>query len=254
MENIKIGIIGGSGLEKTDLLENVTEVSMETVWGKPSSPIKEASFQGLPVAFLSRHGYDHEIPPTFVNNRANITALKERGCTHILSSTAVGSLREEIKPGDLVVLDQFIDFTRLRPLTFFEDFKDGIKHVSLADPFDQNMRNLLIQGLQDLQFDFHAKGTVITIEGPRFSTRAESHMYRTLGADVVNMSIAPEAILAAEAEIPYASVAMSTDYDAWKNDAEPVSWEEIVKVMNYNVEKVTKLFATFLTEIKKEIR
>ncbi len=246
----KVGIIGGSGLEKTNLIENLTEITLTTKWGSPSSTLKEGKLNSVPVVFLSRHGYDHQIPPTFVNNRANITALKELGCTHIISSTAVGSLKEEIKPGHLVVADQFIDFTRLRPLTFFEDFKEsGVKHISLAEPFDQRLREIMIENLTNLQYDFHAKGTIITIEGPRFSTRAESKMYQILGADIVNMSIAPEAILAAEAEIPYATIAMSTDYDAWKSDAEPVTWEEIVRVMGQNTQKVIELFTKIIPQI-----
>ncbi len=245
----KIAIIGGSGLEKTSLIQNTKEIEVNTKWGKPSSPLICGTLDGHDVVFLSRHGYGHTIAPTFVNNRANITALKELGCTHIIASTAVGSLREEIKPGHLVVLDQFIDFTRLRPLTFFEDFKEsGIQHVSLAEPFNFELRQLFIDCLKQLQFDFHDKGTVITIEGPRFSTRAESKMYRIWGADLVNMSTAPEAILAAEAQIPYAGVAMSTDYDAWKEDAEPVSWEDIVKVMGSNAQKVLELFKMVISK------
>jgi len=244
MNKNKIAIIGGSGLEKTNIIQNVTEREIQTKWGKPSSPLKEGILGNTPVVFLSRHGYDHSIPPTEVNNRANISALKEVGCTHILTSTAVGSLKEEIKPGDLVVPDQFIDFTRLRSLTFFESFKEsGVQHVSLADPFNVQMRGLLIDAIKELQFSFHDKGTVITIEGPRFSTRAESHMYKILGADIVNMSIAPEAILAAEIGLPYATIAMSTDYDSWKNDEMPVTWEEVLKIMTNNAEKVTTLFA-----------
>ena len=244
MSKNKIAIIGGSGLEKTNLIENISELELETKWGKPSSPLRDGFLGDTPVVFLSRHGYDHSIPPTEVNNRANIAALKMAGCTHILTSTAVGSLKEEIKPGHLVVADQFIDFTRLRALTFFENFKEsGVQHVSLADPFHAQMRHILIDALKELQFSFHDKGTIITIEGPRFSTRAESHMYRTWGADIVNMSIAPEAILAAEAGLPYTTVAMSTDYDAWKSDADPVTWEEVLRVMTNNAEKVTQLFA-----------
>ena len=244
MSRNKIAIIGGSGLEKANIIKNPGEIVISTKWGKPSAHLKEGLIGDTPVVFLSRHGADHSIPPSAVNNRANISAIKEAGCTHILTSTAVGSLRDEIKPGHLVVPDQFIDFTRLRHLTFFENFKEsGVQHVSLADPFNAQMRSTLVDVLKELEFSFHDKGTVITIEGPRFSTRAESHMYRILGADIVNMSIAPEAILAAEAGLPYATVAMSTDYDAWKNDEAPVTWEEVRTVMANNAEKVTQLFA-----------
>lgn len=241
--NVKIGIIGGSGFVKGDFFQYIKDSNIQTKWGSPSSALKEGTIGGVPVAFLLRHGEGHCITPTHVNNRANIAALKEVGCTHIFASTAVGSLREEMKPGDLVVLDQFIDFTRLRVLSFYDDFKDSVQHVSTADPFDARMRSILNETLTELGYDFHDKGTVITIEGPRFSTRAESHMYRTLGADLVNMSIAPEAILAIEAGIPYAAVAMSTDYDAWRVSVDPVTWEEICQVMTKNISKLTTLIS-----------
>lgn len=246
-----IGIIGGSGLEKAHLVQSVEEILCTTPWGRPSSTLKKGNVDGVDVIFLSRHGYKHEITPTQVNCRANIHALKVSGCTHILASTAVGSLQEHIKPGHLVVLDQFIDFTRLRPLSFFEDFTGGIKHTSLADPFNETIRNILIQEIKKLGYDHHAKGTVVTIEGPRFSTRAESHMFKLWGADVINMSTAPEAILAAEAEIPYASIAMSTDYDAWKADAAPVTWEEVSAVMQSNANKVLSVFKAVIPAIGK---
>ncbi len=239
----KIAIIGGSGLEKTDLIQSVTVREIDTKWGKPSSPITEGTLGNVQVAFLSRHGYDHSITPTHVNNRANIAALKQIGCTHIISSTAVGSLREEIHPGHLVIPDQFIDFTRFRANTFHENFKDGIHHLNIADPFNETIRNALIKVCELLKFDHHPKATVITIEGPRFSTRAESHMFRLWGADIINMSVAPEAILAAELEIPYATIAMSTDYDTWRENIAPVTWEEIKAVMKKNTQKVQKVFS-----------
>lgn len=251
MSKFTIGIIGGSGLEKAHLIENVEEIICTTPWGRPSSTLKKGTVDGVDVIFLSRHGYKHEITPTYVNNRANIFALKDAGCTHIFASTAVGSLQEKIKPGNLVVLDQFIDFTRLRTLSFFEDFSGGVKHVSLADPFNENMRKIIIQELKKLNYDYHPKGTVVTIEGPRFSTRAESHMFKLWGGDVINMSTAPEAILAQEAEIPYAAIAMSTDYDAWKTDVAPVTWEEINTVMQSNATKVLKVFKSIVSAIVK---
>lgn len=240
---IKIAIIGGSGLEKTDLIQSVTSTEQNTKWGKPSSPIIEGKLGNVSVAFLSRHGYDHSITPTHVNNRANIAALKEIGCTHIISSTAVGSLREEIHPGHLVIPDQFIDFTKHRVTTFHEDFKEGIHHLNIADPFNEKIRQALIKTCEKLKFEHHKKATVITIEGPRFSTRAESHMFRLWGADIINMSVAPEAILAAELEIPYATIAMSTDYDTWRENIAPVTWEEIKSVMEKNTQKVQQVFS-----------
>jgi len=247
----RVGIIGGSGLDNPDLLENATDKMLETAYGSPSSPLKLGTIQGRNVALLARHGREHTIPPTQVNNRANIDALRQAGCTHILATTAVGSLKEEISPGDLVVLDQFIDFTRHRIITFHEAFEPGkMKHTPMADPFDENLRKHLIQTCQEHNLPHHEKGTVVTIEGPRFSTRAESHMFRAWGADVINMSTAPECALANEAAIPYCAVAMSTDYDCWKQDEEPVSWETVLKVFKANVDKVTNLLLSTIPKIQ----
>jgi 5'-methylthioadenosine phosphorylase len=197
--------------------------------------------KGVDVILLARHGKKHQFPPTNVNYRANIWALKELGCTHILATTAVGSLREEIGRGDLVIMDQFIDFTRHRSITFHETFIDGAVHTPMADPFDKSLRAQLTAACKSTNIKHHPKGTVVTIEGPRFSTRAESHMFRSWGADIINMSIAPEAILANEVKIPYAAIAMSTDYDCWKDDEAPVTWEAILEIFGKNVEKVTKV-------------
>jgi 5'-methylthioadenosine phosphorylase len=200
------------------------------------------------VVILSRHGRDHSITPTHVNNRANIWAIKNLGCTHILATTACGSLKEEIRRGDLVILDQFIDFTRHREVTFHNEFENGeLNHTPMADPFNTELREKLIQKAGELNLKYHPEGTVITIEGPRFSTRAESKMFRIWGADVINMSVAPECILANELKIPYAAIALSTDYDCWKADEEPVTWEEVLNVFNYNVEKVIKLIISVIS-------
>ena len=248
---IKIGIIGGSGLENPDILRSPEVTIVETPYGKPSSPLLEGSLNGKNVVILSRHGRDHTIPPSGVNNRANIYALKESGCTHIIATTACGSLREEIGRGDLVVPDQFIDFTRRRELTFFDEFKPGImNHTQMADPFDKGLRNLIISSASVLDMPVHKSGTVITIEGPRFSTRAESRMFRLWGADIINMSVAPEAILANEIGIPYAAIAMSTDYDSWKDDEQPVSWEEVVAVFSKNVHNVLKLLMQVIEDLR----
>jgi len=239
---IKTGIIGGSGLENPDILVSSAEKSVVTPFGNPSSPLLTGSVNGKEIVILSRHGWHHTISPSKVNNRANIYALKEAGCTHILATTACGSLREEIKRGELVIPDQFIDFTHHRIHTFFDEFEKGqLKHTSMADPFDSTLREYLITTAEGMGLKIHKQGTIITIEGPRFSTRAESGMFRLWGADIVNMSIAPEAILANELGIPYAVVAMSTDYDSWKDDEDPVTWEEVLKVFNENVTKVLHL-------------
>lgn len=238
----RIGIIGGSGLDNPDILQNACDIVIETPYGAPTSPVRSGTIAGKDVFLLARHGREHTIPPTQVNYRANIHALKELGCACIYSTTAVGSLREEIGRGDLVVLDQFIDFTRLRPVSFHEDFKPHAPaHTPMAEPFSGPLRALLNQCCEELGIRHHKRGTVITIEGPRFSTRAESNMFRLWGADVINMSVAPECILANEAGIPYASVAMSTDYDCWKTDEAPVTWDDILKIFKENAQKVTDL-------------
>ncbi len=247
---VKVGIIGGSGLDNPDILHDAVDVEIETPWGNPSSALKAGTIEGVDVALLARHDRDHTIPPTHVNNRANIAALKQHGCTHILATTACGSLREEIERGDFVILDQFIDFTRLRALSFDETFPDGGRHTPMPDPFDEGIRGAMIAAAEELGIKHHKSGTVITIEGNRFSTRAESHMFRAWGADVINMSVAPECILANEIEIPYAAVAMSTDYDCWKEDEAPVSWDDILEVFQANVGNVTQLLVKTIPNLK----
>lgn len=247
----KIAIIGGSGLEDPAILKNPKDLPVDTPYGLPSSSFKSGTIEGVEVVILSRHGRDHSIPPSQVNNRANIWAIKELGCTHILVTTACGSLREEIDRGHMVILDQFIDFTRHRNLTFHEKFENGVlNHTPMADPFNLNLRTLLIEKASELKLPFHKKGTVITIEGPRFSTRAESNMFRIWGADVINMSTAPECILANELGIPYAAIALSTDYDCWKTEEKPVTWEEVIAVFNNNVQNVIKLLTATIKEVR----
>ena len=238
-----VGIIGGSGLDDPKILENPSEAQVETPYGPPSAPLVCGRIGKTPTILLARHGQRHQYSPAQVNYRANIHALKAHGATHILATTACGSLREHIGRGDFVIVDQFIDFTRQRRTTFFESFADGAHHTAMADPFDADLRGRLCRVCMALGFDFHDGGTLLTIEGPRFSTRAESNMFRIWGADVINMSVAPEAALANEAGIPYAVVAMSTDYDCWKTDEAPVSWEDILTVFNRNADRVKQLLA-----------
>jgi 5'-methylthioadenosine phosphorylase len=245
-----IGIIGGSGLDNPDILIDSRDEVVNTEWGEPHSPIRIGQIGGTEVALVARHGRKHTVTPTHVNNRAHIRALADLGCNAILATTAVGSLREEIRRGDLVIPDQFIDLTRLRPLSFFEEFEEeNVQHTPMADPFDESLRAALIKGCKDAGYSHHSRGTVITIEGPRFSTRAESKMFRIWGADIINMSIAPECALANEAGIPYAAVAMSTDYDCWKVEEEPVSWDAILEVFGSNVGKVTDLLQAVIPRI-----
>jgi 5'-methylthioadenosine phosphorylase len=246
----RLGIIGGSGLDDPDILRDRQEIRVETPYGEPSSPVTLGTVGGVGVMMISRHGRNHRFSPSEVNYRANIHAFRELGATGIIATTACGSLREEIRRGDLVILDQFIDFTRFRVSTFHTSFADGVVHTSPADPFDRALGTLLFQTAKDLGYDVHPRGTVVTIEGPRFSTRAESRMFRAWGGDVINMSVAPEAALAKEAGIPYAAVAMSTDYDCWKQDEEPVSWDEILAVFNANARKVKQLLITAISSLE----
>ena len=249
MSIIKIGIIGGSGLENPEIMNEALSIEVSTPYGAPSGPLTEGKIAGKNVILLSRHGKTHQYAPSEVNYRANVFALKQAGCTHIIATTACGSLKEEIGRGHFVVLDQFIDFTRLRINTYADSFANGIVHTPMAEPFDQSIRNILIQSAQELLLPIHEKGTVITIEGPRFSTKAESHMFRSWGADVINMSVATEAALANELNVPYAAIAMSTDYDCWKDDEAPVSWEEILKIFHQNATKVQELLIKTISKM-----
>lgn len=238
---MKIGIIGGSGLDNPDMFAVENEKLSLTEYGMPSSPLKFGKIGAADVVLLARHGLRHELSPSEVNYRANIAALKEAGAERILATTACGSLREEIGRGHFVVLDQFIDFTRLRKNTFHESFAKGSVHPAMPDPFDDFLRGKIFAAGKKLGLPIHEKGCVITEEGPRFATRAESRMFRIWGADVVNMSIAPEAALANEAGVPYAAVAMATDYDSWKEDEEPVTWEQINETFRQNAENMMRL-------------
>ena len=248
MAKIKIAIIGGSGLDDPRLMKRKKEKKVKTPYGSPSSALTIGKIQGVDTVILARHGKDHSIYPTGVNYRANIHALKEEGCTHILATTAVGSLREKIRPGDLVFVDQFIDFTRHRPLTFHEK---KVVHTPMAEPFCRYLRSILAGSAKQLKLRHHTRGTVVTIEGPRFSTKAESHMFRKLGADVINMSTVPEVALAREAGICYQTIAMSTDYDCWKEGEEPVTWDMILTIMKKNADNVKKLITDAIAKIDR---
>jgi 5'-methylthioadenosine phosphorylase len=247
-----IGIIGGSGLDDPHLLEEQRDITVETPFGQPSAPLKSGQVGGQPVILLARHGREHTIPPSQVNNRANLYALKEAGCTHVIATAACGSLRAEIGRGRLVIPDQFIDFTRHRATSFFERFDPGIqnaKHASMADPFSAPIRSGLLNAAWELHEDVRDGGVILTIEGPRFSTRAESKMFRAWGADLVNMTVAPEAILANELGLPYAVIAMVTDFDSWKEDEPALRVEDLVRVFTSNVSRLTKLVVRALPHI-----
>ncbi|MBF0624094.1 MAG: S-methyl-5'-thioadenosine phosphorylase [Magnetococcales bacterium] len=244
---IKVGIIGGSGLNNPDILRNPQELAVDTRYGKPSSALTCGVIEGVEVAILARHGRDHSIHPGGVNFRANIDALAQHGCTHILAATAVGSLRKKIAPGHLVFPDQFIDFTRQRKTTFFDE--GPVVHTPMGEPFCPNLRRLLAESAKELGLTHHTGKTVITIEGPRFSTKAESHMFRSWNADIINMSTVPEVNLARERKIHYATAAMSTDYDCWHDDEEPVTWEMISRIMRDNAQHVIQLFLAVIPRI-----
>ena len=244
-----VGIIGGSGLDDPDILKYSKEIEIQTPYGKPSSAFLAGSIKGVDTLILARHGRRHQLSPSQVNNRANIDALKRAGATHIIATTACGSLKQEIERGHLVVLDQFIDFTRFRKNTFADSFEGGAAHTAMAHPFDRNLGQKLYESAKALDLAVHERGCVVTIEGPRFSTVAESKMFCLWGADVVNMSTAPEAMLANEAGIPYAAVAMSTDYDCWKEDEAPVTWDEILAVFHRNADNVKKVIVNTIGSI-----
>ncbi|KAJ8000776.1 hypothetical protein DPEC_G00183840 [Dallia pectoralis] len=220
---IKIGIIGGSGLDDPDILEGRTEKYVDTPYGKPSDALILGTIKNVECVLLARHGRQHTIMPTDVNYQANIWAMREEGCTHLLVTTACGSLREEIQPGDIVIIDQFIDRTTKRAQTLYDGgfaSPPGVSHIPMAEPFCTRTREVLVEVARSLGVKCHARGTVLTIEGPRFSSRAESLMFRQWGADVINMTSVPEVVLAKEAGLCYASIAMATDYDCWKEHEE----------------------------------
>lgn len=250
MPKIKIAIIGGSGIDNPDILKKTKEVKVETPYGATSSPLLQGQLSGVDIVVLPRHGQGHTIMPTKVPYRANIWALKEAGCTHIIATTACGSLQERIKPRDLIFVDQFIDFTKHRNQTFFED---RVVHTAMADPYCPDLREILIKTAKDLGISHHETGTVVTIEGPRFNSRAESRYFKGMGADIVNMSTVPEVTLARELGICYASVAMATDYDSWRDGEEAVTWQTVMQVMKDNSKNVIKLLQKAVPVIASEL-
>jgi 5'-methylthioadenosine phosphorylase len=230
-----LGIIGGSGLYELDGLTQVEEVRVPTPFGSPSDSIVRGQLGDVTMLFLPRHGRGHRIPPNRINYRANVFALKTLGAQQLVSVSAVGSLREEIHPGDMVVVDQFIDRTRERTSTFFDDC-GVVAHVGFADPTDAALRAALRDAVTEAGGRVHFGGTYICMEGPQFSTRAESLLYRSWQAHVIGMTNATEAKLAREAELPYATLAMSTDYDCWHQTEEEVSVEAVIAVLHKNVD------------------
>jgi len=243
----EIAIIGGTGIYEQSAFENVKEVDIDTPFGKPSDKILVGEFEGRKVAFLPRHGRGHVYSPTHVPYRANIYALKKLGVERIISVCAVGSLKEEIKPLDIVIPDQLYDKTKFRPSTFFEDV---VVHVGFAEPFCPELRKITIEVLESLGYSYHPKGTYVCIEGPQFSTKAESYVHRQLGFDIIGMTALPEAKLAREAEICYVTIATVTDYDVWKEEEVDVAM--VLENMAKNEEKVRNILRKLIPAIPKD--
>jgi len=241
----RIGLIGGSGIYDPGLLKNVEKIKAYTPYGSPSSHITVGEYSGIRIAFIPRHGEGHTIPPHAINYRANIWALRELGVERVLAPSAVGSLQEEYKPGELVLPDQYIDRTWGRAGTFYDGGQ--VAHVSMADPFCPELTDIVYDVGVSIGLPIHKGGTYICIQGPRFSTRAESKLYRSWGAHVIGMTLIPEVNLAREARMCYLTIAMITDYDVWAE--KPVSAEEVVKTMKENVEKVRKLLEKAIPKI-----
>ncbi len=247
MPTAKIGVIGGSGLYQIEGLTAVEEVDIKTPFGKPSDAIVVGKLGGVGVAFLPRHGRGHRIPPTDVPYRANIYALKSLGVERIIAINAVGSLREEVTPGHLLIPDQLIDRTRSRVSTFFRE--DIVAHISFAEPFCPVLSRLIYDAAGEVGATVHRGGTYVVMEGPAFSTKAESRLYKSWGADVIGMTALPEAKLAREAEICYAVIACVTDYDCWYEAHESVSIEMILDTLRRNINAAKEIIKLALGKV-----
>lgn len=244
-----LGIVGGSGFYDLEM-ENARWETVESPWGEPSDQIRLGEISGLPVAFLPRHGRGHRIPPSEINYRANIDALKRVGVTDLVSVSAVGSFREELAPGTFVIIDNFIDRTFARVKSFFGT--GCVAHVSIAHPISSGLADAVTAAAQAEDITHHRGGTYLAMEGPQFSSLAESHLYRTWGCDVIGMTNMPEAKLAREAEICYSTVAMVTDYDSWHEDHGEVDITSIIQVMKANTENAVRLVTRIASDFPKE--
>jgi 5'-methylthioadenosine phosphorylase len=248
-ETARIGVFGGSGFYS--FLDDVTEVKVSTPYGDPSAPLSIGTIDGVPVAFLPRHGADHSLPPHMINYRANAWAMKEVGVERIVGPCAAGSLKKEVEPGTFVVSDQLVDRTTGRKDTFYDG--PTTTHVSFADPYCPEMRPLAIEVGRELEIKVHERGTVVTIQGPRFSTRAESRWFQDAGWEVINMTQYPEAYLARELEMCYVNIALITDYDVGLvADVEAVSHEQVLKVFSENNDKLRNLLFTLIPRLPEE--
>jgi len=245
-----IGILGGSGLYAMEALEEAQWIAVDTPWGSPSDALLTGRLHGVRFAFLPRHGRGHLIPPSQVNARANIDALKRAGCTDIVAISAVGSLREELAPGRFVLVDQFIDRTFARESSFFGP--GLVAHVSMADPVCPRLSGLLAEAAEAAGADVARGGTYLAMEGPQFSSRAESELYRSWGCDLIGMTAMPEAKLAREAELPYALVGMVTDYDCWRQGEEAVEVAAIVARLTANAGTARAMVEAFARALPEE--
>ena len=244
----EIAIIGGTGIYNTEIISNNQTLDLETPYGKTSDSLTIGEFNGKNIVFLPRHGKKHSVPPHKINFRANIWALKEIGVKRIIAPCAVGSLRENMEPGHIAIPDQFIDRTKDRESTFYD--KGTVAHISTADPFCPELRDLAISAGKKLDYDIHEKATQVCIEGPRFSTRAESNMFRNWEADTINMTLFPECVLARESQICYVAIATITDYDVWAETA--VSHHEVLKTLEKNVEKTSSIIQNIIPQINDD--
>ena len=243
-----IGIFGGSGFY--EFLDNIKEIEIDTPYGKPSDKISIGDYRGKKVAFLPRHGRKHSIPPHRIPYKANIYAMKELKVKTIISPCSCGSLNPKYEPGDFVVTDQFIDRTKGREDTYFEG--PNVEHISSAQPYDENLRKITISTIKEMGITVHEKGTVVVINGPRFSTKAESNWFRQIGGDIINMTQYPECYLALELKIPFVNIALVTDYDAGlegRDDIKPVTMEDVLEVFNKNVKNVKKVIYKIIEKI-----
>lgn len=246
-KDVEIGIFGGTGIYDSGILESTKEVTIDTPFGKPSDSITVGIFKGRKIAFLPRHGKKHAIPPHMINYKANIWAFKELGITRIIAPSAVGSLKEEIEPGHFALPTQFLDFTKSRNGSFSENGR--VIHISVADPFCPELHSSILKVTKEQNINIHKNCTYVCIEGPRFSTKAESKFYRTTGADIIGMTLVPECQLAREAQMCYASISTVTDYDVWAE--KPVTAKEVLETLSKNVERTKRVLTELINQIPK---
>jgi len=244
-EKAEIGIFGGTGIYDSGMLQNSKEITIDTPYGKTSDSITIGEFNGRKIAFMPRHGKKHTIPPHMINYRANIWAFKELGVKRIVAPSAVGSLKEDFQPGNFALPSQFLDFTKSRETSFSENGR--VIHISVADPFCPELQKAIIDSAENQDVILHKNCTYVCIEGPRFSTKAESKFFKSTGADIIGMTLVPECQLAREAQICYVSVSTITDYDVWAE--KPVTAKEVLETLSKNVEKTKKLLRVLIDKI-----